>query len=270
MKESASHQRIPLYLNGRSGEPDGYCKLVEAWGSDERIIESARMSTDGAFRGWGERCSECKQRVIDVPGDRSRGIIHGLDCSRPGTEPGDEKLLRYLWTNQHATPFEFCGMTVEMQVPLFVRSQIHRHRAAGYNELSARYTEMPEAFWLPSVADIRKQGGANKQGSVGGMEQIYAQEAVTIMAESYRRSRQEYERLLALDVAKEQARAVLPVGQMTRFRMTTNLRMWTHFLGLRLDAHAQPETRVVAEACAGFLRSTFPRTMAIFDEGRAA
>lgn len=235
---------IPLYLNGITNDHDGYCKLVETWGSDERIVESARMSTDGAFRGWGN-----------------------------GEKPGDEKLLRYLHEHHHATPFEFCGMSVEFQVPIFVIRQVHRHRAAGYNELSARYTEMPELFWLPPASEIRRQGGNNKQGSLVDESESWTkvqEEAVDIMAAIYQRCREQYELLLQMGVAKEQARAVLPVGQFTRCRMTTNLRMWLHFLGLRDDSHAQPETRALARACAGFLREAFPRTMGLFDGGRKA
>lgn len=263
---------IPLYLNGITNDHDGYCKLVETWGSDERIVESARMSTDGAFRGWGERCSECKQRVFAFDSFGSRCIIHSLDCSRSGkTEPGDEKLLRYLHENHHATPFEFCGMTVEFQIPIFVIRQVHRHRAAGYNELSGRYTEMPDLFWLPASSEIRRQDGSNKQGSVvdhsEGWVQVQAQ-AVDIMAATYERCREQYELLLSLGVAKEQARAVLPVGQYTRCRMTTNLRMILHFLTLRTHAHAQPEIRVLANAIATFAREAFPRTMGLFDEGQ--
>lgn len=77
----------------------GYAKLVGAWGSDEEIIEAARMSTNKGFKGWG------------TP-----------------DKPGDEKLLRYLWTNKHATPFEMAGLTVEVQAPIFVFRQWHRHR----------------------------------------------------------------------------------------------------------------------------------------------
>jgi thymidylate synthase (FAD) len=233
----------PLYLNN-NGKHDGYCNLVEVWGTDERIVESARMSTDGAARGWG------------TP-----------------EAPGDEKLLRFLWANHHATPFEFAGMTVEFQVPIFVIRQVHRHRAAGYNELSARYTSMPELFWLPPASEIRRQGGSNRQGSLVDDSEDWAkvqEEAVDIMAAIYDRCREQYELLLQMGVAKEQARSVLPVAQFTRCRMTTNLRMWLHFLGLRDDAHAQPETRALARACADFLREAFPRTLALFDEGRAA
>lgn len=104
----------------------GYIKLVETWGSDERIIEAARMSTAKGFNGWGpnEQCRFCG-------GDGS-----GQECCATGTghdigpygPPGDEKLLRYLWENKHSTPFEMAGAIVEVQAPIFVFREWHRHR----------------------------------------------------------------------------------------------------------------------------------------------
>lgn len=258
---------VPLYLNAHTGQADGYCKLVETWGSDERIVESARMSTDGAFRGWGPFACVCSFRS-DSPGPHT----DCPKCKGEGTVPGDEKLLRFMYENAHASPFEFAGMSVEFQVPIFIIRQIHRHRAAGYSELSARYTEMPDLFWLPPASEIRRQGGSNKQGSLTDGSAEWARvsaDVVSLLARTYEGNRRVYEELLALGVAKEQARAVLPVAQFTRCRMTSNLRMVLHFLGLRLDAHAQPEIRQLAEAIAGFARSAFPRTLALFDEGRA-
>lgn len=222
----------------------GFVRLVETWGSDEQVIASARMSTDGAFRGWG---------TPDAP--------------------GDEKLLRYLWTHQHFTPFEMAGAIVEMQVPVFVMRQIQRHRAASFNELSARYTELPETFWLPRAKDIRRQLPGKGQGGVAGDGADWPQRA-QLAAEMIENASLVafgwYRELIRIGVAREQARAVLPMGTMTRCRMQCNLRMWTHFLGLRLDPHAQAETRAVADGIAGFLRTSFPRTMALFDEGRAS
>src|ERR1041385_5991189 len=93
----------------------GYIQLIETWGSDERIVEAARISTNKGFLGWGT------------------------------TEaPGDEKLLRYLYEHKHATPFEMAGMIVEVQAPIFVFREWHRHRTQSYNELSARYTLLPD------------------------------------------------------------------------------------------------------------------------------
>ena len=84
----------------------GYVRLIESWGSDERIIESARMSTAKGFLGWG---------TPDAP--------------------GDEKLLKFLWDKQHATPFEMAGLVVEVKAPIVVFREWHRHRTQSYNEM---------------------------------------------------------------------------------------------------------------------------------------
>jgi thymidylate synthase (FAD) len=229
----------PLYRNNE-GHHDGYCTLIETWGSDERIVEAARMSTGKGFLGWGS-----------------------------AEAPGDEKLLERLWSHYHHTPFEMGGMVVEFQCPIFVIRQVHRHRAASYNEFSARYAKMPDLFWLPAEHQIRRQGGTNKQGSLTDNSrewQLAQKEAIAVMGDAYDHARKAYEHLIQLGVANEQARAVLPVAQFTRCRMQCNLRMWLHFCGLRQDSHAQPETRALANACAAFLHEAFPRTLALFDK----
>ena len=97
----------------------GYVELVEDWGSDERIIEAARMSTGKGFLGWGP-----KHREHCVPG--MGGDFDNCSCGR--NQPGDEKLLAYLWNNKHATPFEMAGFVIEVQAPIFVFREWHRHR----------------------------------------------------------------------------------------------------------------------------------------------
>ena len=104
----------------------GYVEFIESWGSDERVIESARMSTGNGFKGWGTE-----------------------------DNPGDEKLLRYLWEHKHLTPFEMCGMTLEVQAPIIVFREWHRHRTQSYNEMSGRYTELPNLYYIPSEARLR-------------------------------------------------------------------------------------------------------------------
>ena len=112
----------------------GYIQLVESWGSDERIIEAARMSTDKGFLGWGPnfKCRGCGHVHMDAerPSIRAGGRISVCHCGSHDIEsiPGDEKLLRFLWENKHATPFEMAGMTIEVMAPIMVFREWHRHR----------------------------------------------------------------------------------------------------------------------------------------------
>jgi thymidylate synthase (FAD) len=221
----------------------GYIKVVETWGSDQRVIESARMSTDKGFLGWGDE-----------------------------EKPGDEKLLRYLYENKHSTPFEFGGMTLEVQAPIFVFREWHRHRTQGYNEMSGRYAVLPDLYYLPSLTRLMAgaQAKKNKQSSEEGITLEEATLMRGVMRESYDRCRQNYEDLLKRGLAREIARDVLPVAQISRMRATANLRNWLGFLTLRMDPAAQWEIRQYANAVGTFIATAFPRTWELFVEGSNA
>jgi|CXWL01.1.fsa_nt_gi thymidylate synthase (FAD) len=221
---------------------NGYIELIESWGSDERIVESARMSTNKGFQGWGTKDT-----------------------------PGDEKLLCYLWEHKHATPFEMAGATFEVQAPLIVFREWHRHRTQSYNELSARYTPMPDRNYLPSMDRLMQNAsGSNKQaGTVPDAAQLTGDAAARWLeglCQHYLDAETLYQEGLKAGVPKELARLVIPVGRYSRMRASANLRNWLGFLTLRLDPHAQYEIRVYAQALSGLLRDKFPRTMQLFEE----
>lgn len=238
----------------------GYVELIESWGSDERIIEAARMSTSKGFQGWGPRHA-------DACG--SSGLIQPhISCHcTPGA--GDEKLLRYLWENKHHTPFEMAGMTIEVQAPIFVFREWHRHRTQSYNELSARYTELPDLFYLPDLGRIKrgKQSTKSKQGSEEGFTFHEAEEIRKDFQALYDAARVVYRTLLDHGVARELARLVIPVSQYSRMRASANLRNWLQFLSLRLPENAQYEIRQYAHEVSQIVALKFPRTHALFAEG---
>lgn len=258
----------------------GYAEVVETWGSDERIIESARMSTHKSFLGWGEE-STCDQCAGAGTEERSHGRGPGSlckPCNGKGKRinvPGDEKLLRHLWMNKHSTPFEFAGLTIEVQAPIVVFREWHRHRVPfGYSELSARYTPLPDVNYVPSIERmmIGTQPTANKQaGTIKGAEMLTEPAAVQWLTELegvYRYAQEIYERGLKLGVPKELARLPVPVGRYSRMRATGNLRGWCGFLQLRMASGAQWEIRQYANTVHDMLAEAFPRTMALFDETR--
>lgn len=212
----------------------GYVRCIESWGSDERIIESARMSTDKGFKGW----------------------------------PEDEKLLRFLWENKHLTPFEMGGLILEVQAPIFVFREWHRHRTQSYNELSARYTPLPDMYYVPSVERLMngKQATKNKQSSEAGFNEFEATGFRHFITQSYEASRKDYEKLLELGFARELARIVVPVGQYSRMRASANLRNWLAFLTLRQAPGAQWEIRQFADAVGKIVAELFPRTWGLFIE----
>lgn len=234
----------------------GYVKLIPGgvWGSDELIIESARMSTAGGFRHWGMK--ECDKHQSTGP------MVYCRKCR------GDEHLLRYLWEHDHSSPFEMAGLTVEIQAPMFVARQIFRHRTFSYNELSARYTEMPNLYYTPSLERIKngRQSSKNKQGSGGefsDFEARYIQGAIELANKS---NRAQYEELTRLGLANELARLVVPMSQYTRWRMSGNLWNWTQFLGKRLPDNVQLETREYAMEIIKMAAGHCPRTIGLFKE----
>lgn len=170
------------------------------------------------------------------------------------TTDQDAKLINYLADHEHLTPFEYQHATLMIECPLFIRSQIHRHRTFSFNEISRRYTSEAIEFWIPTT--LRGQAEKNKQASDGLVNnQEGLLEAYKLTAEM---SEQWYNDYINAGVAREQARAILPQSLLTRFYMGGNLRNWVHFLELRLDSHAQYEVQVIANKAKAILENLWP------------
>lgn len=216
----------------------GYVELVEHWGSDERIIEAARMSTQKGFKGWGTSES-----------------------------PGDEKLLKYLWDNAHATPFEMAGFIVEVKAPIFVFREWHRHRTQSFNEMSARYIPLPNENYTPDLERLKHAARGNRQAEgTSAFVERYAYDWLSKLPEMYDMIERFYQRGLDSGVPKEIARLVLPVGRYSAMRASANLRNWLGFLKLRCDPSAQWEIRQYANAVAEIVQQKFPRVYEVAKE----
>lgn len=171
----------------------------------------------------------------------------------------DVPLIRYLLRNQHMSPFEMCEMKVRVKCPIFVARQIMRHRTFNFNEVSGRYSILPEEVWIPHT--LRVQSKSNKQGSEGQMQNREKEQELLKRWETIINDvRNLYDDMLENDVAREVARAVLPLGQYTEIIMKNDLRNWLHFCKLRIDSHAQYEVRVIALQCYNLLKHFFPIT----------
>ena len=243
----------------------GYIELVETWGSDQMIVESARMSTGKGFLGWGPKC-ECS-------GDPCLVDLDGESCERCGqkVKPGDEKLLAYMMKNAHDSPFEFGGMIIEVKAPLFVFREWHRHRSQGYSEASARFAPLPDDNYMPTVERCMLGGGhLTKQSGAHG--DAVLTEFVTLawlakLANVYEHAEQVYQEGLRIGIPKEIARCSMTVARYSKMRATTNLRMWLAFAKLRTtlkNQHAQWEIRQYADAAGELLAEHFPRTWSLF------
>lgn len=212
----------------------GLVRLVDHMGNDLSVIRAARVSYDADWRT-------------------------GDDAGK------DEKLIRYLMSNHHTSPFEAVTFTFEVKAPLFVFRQWHRHRTWSYNEVSARYSELPEEFYVPELSDITHQSTSNKQ-----MRTNEQHDNALLMQSYMRKSMTDsfalYKELLAQGCPRELARSVLPCSTYSRMFATVDLHNLFHFLRLRLHEHAQKEIRVYAEAMLELVEPIVPYAVAAFKE----
>lgn len=212
----------------------GFIRLVDNMGSDLSVVRAARVSYDAAWRA-GEN------------------------------EKSDTKLINYLWRNKHSTPFEAVTFTFEVKAPIFVFRQWHRHRTWSFNELSARYKELPEEFYVPDGEHVGVQTTTNKQG-----REISSREHIREELEQFKSSCQQahgtYQKLLEAGWPRELARSVLPVNTYSHMFATVNLLNLLKFITLRADSHAQYEIRVYADTLKELITPVVPVCMKAFEK----
>lgn len=186
-------------------------------------------------------------------------------------------LIGYLMRERHGTPFEHNLLRFHVACPIFVAREWFRHRVGSFNEVSARYVELPAVWWSPTRSDLRrrvgKPGRYEYEPFVDGEPEgsnVGAQAADRIDRHG-RESFQLYQRLLAAGVAPEQARAVLPVSAYTEFWWSVNARSLMNFLALRTAPSAQAEIRAYAEGVERLWAGVMPVTHAAWvASGRVA
>jgi thymidylate synthase (FAD) len=198
-------------------------------------------------------------------------VVNGARVSfaRHKTEldDSDAGLIRFLMRERHASPFEHAVFRFHVRCPIFIAREWFRHRWSSFNEFSMRYAKATEDFYVPEPEDVRTQVG--KPGAYS-FEPVSGEVADTTREELrqvYETAYGAYERLVELGVARELARAVLPVGAYTEFYWTVNARSLMNFLSLRNAEAAQREIRRYAEACERFFADRMPVTHEAFVAG---
>ena len=176
----------------------------------------------------------------------------------------DGGLIRYLMSHRHTTPFEMVQIKVRMKLPLFVARQWVRHRTASLNEVSGRYTQLPDDFYIPEPENVQHQSTDNKQGRSGQMED--AQVHIDHLLEEQQAAYQDYETRIEAGMAKELSRINLPVSIYTEWYWNQNLHNMLHLLGLRMDSHAQYEIRVFADALYEIVKAVAPLSCEAWEE----
>jgi thymidylate synthase (FAD) len=187
-------------------------------------------------------------RVVDYMGDDAAIVQAARVSYGKGTKRvhEDRALIRYLIRHDHTTPFEMCEIKLHVRVPMDIWRQWIRHRTANVNEYSTRYSEAIDAAQRTAPGAWRTQSSVNRQGSAGMLAEEIGARLSAEEAELQERSRAVYEARLAAGVAREQARKDLPLATFTEAYWKIDLHNLLHFLGLRMEAHAQQEIREYA------------------------
>lgn len=271
----------------------GYIKLIDYMGSDESVIESARMSTGKGFFGWywdkdtyaDLECHSCgsQQLLEEMPREENTDLPLCTNCwetqeyggwKKPENPkllgkagaPRDLNLLEFLMMNRHSTPFEMGDLVIEAYVPIMVLREWYRHRTQSYSEFSARYSQMPNKHYLPSLGRIKKQSVANKQGSAEPLPLNEANLIVEALNQQQQSIYRSYDDWVRAGVAKEVARLNTPVARYSKMRAKANLRNWLAFLSLRMELGAQWEIQQCARAIAKIIKAIWPETFHLFME----
>lgn len=226
-------------------------ELVRSAAADSDVIWAARVSTAG----------EQSLEALQQDPEKSKGLIN------------------FLMRDRHGTPFEHNSMTFFISAPIFVFREFHRHRSGwSYNEESGRYRELEPVFYVP--AEERKlvqQGRPGRYEFVEGTPEQH-RTVTESMEAAYREAYDRYQEMLAAGVAREVARAVLPVGLFSSMYATCNSRSLMHFLSLRtkrensaVPSFPQREIEMVAERMEAQWAQLMPLTHAAFEKhGRVA
>ena len=210
----------------------GFVRLVDSMGGDNAIVQSARVS-------YGKGTSKVSQ---------------------------DRGLIRYLMRHRHTTPFEMVEFKFHCKMPIFVARQWVRHRTANINEYSLRYSEARDEFYIPDPDQIEHQSALNKQGRAGEVSNELKNKVIQYFNEISDRSFEIYSELNREGVARELARAILPVNLYTEWYWKNDLHNLLHFVGLRSDSHAQFEIRVFSDAMASYIKKVAPHAWEAYQD----
>lgn len=223
-------KRVSLYDDGI-----GFVELVDSVGSDLSVVNSARVS-------FGKHKEE-------------------LDAK-------DEKLIRYLINHKHTSTLEHCFVTFRVKVPLFVRSQHHRHRTWSYNEISRRYTDFDICFYEPKA--FRTQHKSNRQASnpEGLINPVLScgSDCDEMMRLHHQMSLDLFNRMIEAGVCREQARGVLPQNMYTEYYSSANINNILKFIDLRTHDGAQWEIQQLANGMLDIVSELYPVTVQAYKE----
>ena len=210
----------------------GFIRLIDYMGSDDRIVQTARVS-------YGEGTKTLRE---------------------------DAGLIDYLLRHEHTSPFEHVVFEFHCKMPIFVARQWIRHRTARLNEISGRYSVMKDEFYVPPRDKISFQSADNKQGR--NPEDVPAElqdKVIELLKQDQENIYGNYETMIDDNVARELARINLPLSTYTEWYWQMDLKNMFHFLRLRMDSHAQWEIQEYGRAMASVVKAVCPLAYASFE-----
>jgi thymidylate synthase (FAD) len=206
-------------------------------------------------------------RILDVMGDDSSPDNDARISTGIAARSEDQQttLVRFLLRHKHTTPFEGSVMKFEVRAPIMVIREWFRHRTFSYNEESGRYKQLDPLYYTPDASRVAYQSKSNHQGS--GDEHPEAAQFVVQWSNEQQEFESAYADLIATHgVARELARLNMPISHYSTFVVTGNLLNWFRFLQLRMEATAQYEIRIYAEAILELAKQYFPKSFAAFED----
>lgn len=224
----------------------GFVGLVDTMGSDEAIVQAARVSY----------------------GDGTKGTRN------------DRALIRYLVKHRHTSPLEMCEVKFHLKMPIFVMRQHVRHRTANLNEYSGRYSIMSDEFYVPDKANLKPQSAINKQGRDGTLIPLEETMCYNTIKRIGQENYNDYLSLLGENpndnynidsklrqgLSRELARAVLPLNNYTELYWKIDLNNFFHYVKLRADYHAQWEIQELARAMYSLIVDKFPLACEAYED----
>lgn len=241
-------------------------ELIDHMGDEQRIVEAAQVSTKGAY-GAPEKSKGLHNWWKRVTHTGGWFLVKPSGKPNPG-------LVKWLYKERHASPFEHCVMTFRIEAPIFITREILRHRISSFNEESGRYRVLKGVFYAPDGQRKLKQVG--KVGNYEFVKGTVSQHWLTGL--SVRLSPAVawffYRAMIRAGVAREVARTVLPVSLYSSLYYTANLRSILNFLSLRVDwgedaairSHPQSEIEAVARQMAVHVKTRFPNVWESFEK----
>lgn len=213
------------------------CDSMPVSNGDLSIVRAARVSYDAAWRAGEDKGS-------------------------------DARLINYLWMNNHTSPFESVEFQFEVKAPIFVFRQWHRHRTWSISEVSARYTELPDEYYIPELNKIGVQSKENKQVRDLDASNELNLQALDDYISNCETSFRTYKSLLNEGWPRELARMVLPLSTYSHMFAKVNLKNLLHFISLRDHPHSQYEIRVFAQAMLELIEPIVPVTVSVYRKNK--